>query len=161
MVRSAERGSGETMKRIRLVIAAAIAASAGAALVAKAANENRAPVAVTADALSWQDFSPQRPGVKIAQVSGDRLNGAWKGFVKYPPGSKAGLHTHGADLEIVVISGSFRFGESSDREKVYGPGSYIFIPAGMAHTNSTTEDTTMFEAQPAKFDAKPVAAPAK
>lgn len=149
------------MKRLRIVFAVVIAASAGAALVAKAANQGSAAVAVTADALTWQDFSPQRPGVKIAQVSGDRLNGAWKGFVKYPPGTKAGPHTHGADLEIVVISGSFRFGESQDREKVYGPGSYIFIPAGMVHTNGTTEDAMLFEAQPARFDTKPVATPAK
>lgn len=149
------------MKRIRLLVAIAIAASAGTALVANA-KQNRAPVAMTADALSWQDFSPQRPGVKIAQVSGDRLKGAWKGFVKYPPGTKAGLHTHGADLEIVVISGSFSFGESADKEKSYGPGSYILIPAGAPHTNSTTEETVMFEAQPAKFEAKPFkAAPVK
>ena len=149
------------MKGMRLVVAVAIAASAGAALVTNAA-QNKGAVAMGAETLSWQDFSPQRPGVKIAQVSGDRLNGAWKGFVKYPAGTKAGPHTHGADLEIVVVSGSFRFGEGSDAEKVYGPGSYIFIPAGTVHTNSTSEPAMLFEAQPAKFDTKPLAAaPAK
>lgn len=144
------------MKRIRLIVAVAVAALAGTALVASAKQGK--VVAKAADELSWDDFSPQRPGVKIAQVSGDRLEGGWKGFVRYPPGSKAGLHAHGSDLELVVVSGSFRFGESSETEKSYGPGSYLFIPAGTPHTNSTTEETVLFEAQPGKFDTKPIAA---
>lgn len=146
------------MKRIRLGVFVALAALTGTALVAGA--KDRKAVAATPDALSWTEFSPQRPGTKVAQVSGDRSKGAWKGFVKYPPGAKAALHTHSADLELVVVSGSFRFGEGSGEEKAFGPGSYIFVPAGMPHTNSTTEETVIFEVQPGPFDTKPVPAQA-
>jgi uncharacterized RmlC-like cupin family protein len=143
------------MTRIRLVVVGVVAALAATALVANASQKKS--VAASADTLSWSDFSPQRPGVKVAQVSGDRFTGGWKGFVRYPPGTKAALHSHGSDLELVVVSGSFRFGDSAETEKSYGPGSYIFIPAGMPHTNSTTEDALLFEAQPGKFDTKPAA----
>lgn len=146
------------MKPIRLIPAIAIAAALETAPVTEAKQENAATAA--ADTLSWKEFNPQRPGVKVADVSGDHSKGAWKGFVKYPAGNKAALHAHNANLEIVVVSGTFNFGEVSDKEKPYGPGSYIFIPAGMAHTNSTTEDCTIFVSQPARYDARPVAAAA-
>jgi hypothetical protein len=146
------------MAGIRLTVALGIGALAATALVAHA--DQRKAMAAAPDALSWTEFSPQRPGVMIAQVSGDRFTGAWKGFVKYPPGSKAGLHAHGADLELVVVSGSFRFGNGSEAEKAYGPGSYIFIPAGMPHTNSTPEATVLFESQAGKFDTTKLGEPA-
>jgi quercetin dioxygenase-like cupin family protein len=146
------------MNRIRFIVAIVIAAVMGTALVAQA--KQKQAITAAAEELTWKEFDPRRPGAKLAAVSGDHTKGSWKGFVKYPPGAKATLHTHSADLEIVVISGSFKFGDGSDTEKAYGPGSYLFVPAGMPHTNSTTEETTLFEAQPAKFDTKPAAAPA-
>jgi quercetin dioxygenase-like cupin family protein len=140
------------MKRNRLIVAIAIATALAVAAVAEA-KQQRA-VTAAADTLSWKEFNPQRPGVKVAEISGDHTTGAWKGIVKYPAGNKAPLHTHSADLTIVVISGTFRFGDTSESEKPYGPGSYIFVPAGMPHTNSTPEEGTVFIEQPAKYDTK-------
>lgn len=146
------------MKAVRLLVVPVVVVLLGTALVVEA-NEKKA-VTRAADALTWEDFSPQRPGVKMAKISGDHFQGSWKAFVRYPAGAKAKLHSHGADLELVVVSGSFHLGDGSGEEKRYGPGSYLFIPAGMPHTNSTTEETTLFESQPGKFDTTPVAAAA-
>jgi quercetin dioxygenase-like cupin family protein len=147
------------MKRNRLIVAIAIATALATALVAEA--KQKQAVTAAADTLSWKDFNPQRPGVKVAAVSGDLTKGAWKGLLKYPAGNKAPLHTHSADSVIVVISGTFRFGDTSENEKPYGPGSYIFVPAGMPHTNSTPEETMIFIEQPAKYDTKLSASAAK
>jgi anti-sigma factor ChrR (cupin superfamily) len=105
------------MKSIRLILAIAIATALGTGFVAEA--KQKKVVTAAADTLSWKEFNPQRPGAQVAEVSGDHTKGAWKGFLKHPAGNKAPLHTHSADVEIVVISGTFNFGESPDSEKPY------------------------------------------
>ena len=66
----------------------------------------------------------------------------------FPPGYKSNPHTHQVDLNITVISGSFNLvlsvnPDSSAAAKVYGPGSFIIIPANEIHFEWFTENTVV------------------
>lgn len=66
----------------------------------------------------------------------------------FPPGYKSSPHTHQGDLNITVISGSFNLVLSGNPDsgavaKVYGPGSFVIIPANELHFEWFTENTVM------------------
>lgn len=66
----------------------------------------------------------------------------------FPPGYKSNPHTHQGDLNITVISGSFNLvlndnPDSNAVAKVYGPGSFVIIPANEIHFEWFTENTVM------------------
>ena len=82
--------------------------------------------------------------------------GAWAGFIRFPAGSKSGVHTHSSDIKIVVVSGTFHYGSTPETEKNYGAGSYVFIPANLPHSNSQPEGALLYGEHPGKFDNKPV-----
>ncbi len=105
---------------------------------------------------AWKEMSAKAPGVKIATVSGDYTKGAWAGFVKFPAGSKFGVHTHSSDIKIVVVSGTFRYGDTPKTETDYVAGSYVFIPANLPHSNSQPKGALLYAEQADKFDNKPV-----
>jgi uncharacterized RmlC-like cupin family protein len=143
------------MKTPRLATVMAIAA---VLFLIQAAGRGQTPqaVTVTADSLAWQEMSAKGSGVMIATVSGDYTQGAWAGFVRFPAGSKSGVHTHSSDLKIVVVSGTFHYGSTPDTERNYSAGSYVFIPANLPHSNSQPQGALLYAEQPGKFDNKPV-----
>ena len=66
----------------------------------------------------------------------------------FPPGYRSNPHSHNGDLNITVISGSFNLvfkdnNDSAISTKVYGPGSFIIIPARQVHFEWFTEKTLM------------------
>lgn len=66
----------------------------------------------------------------------------------FPPGYKSNPHTHQRDLNITVITGTFNLvltnnPDSSASPKVYGPGSFVIIPANELHFEWFTENTVM------------------
>ena len=116
-----------------------LALVAGALALAPAAHGGETPgkaVALAADHLSWEELAAKGVGVMISDVQGHHAKGAWHGFVKFPVGSKSGVHAHSSDMRLVVVSGTFRYGTDPDHEQVFGPGSYIFIPGHHPHSNS-------------------------
>jgi quercetin dioxygenase-like cupin family protein len=145
------------MKTSRLATVTVIAMSA-ALFLAQAAGgaEARKASAVATDALKWEELSTKGAGAKIATVSGEHTKGAWAGFFKFPAGSKYGIHTHSSDLKIVVVSGTFRYGDTPETERNYGAGSYVFIPANLPHSNSHPDGALLYAEQPGKFDSNPV-----
>jgi hypothetical protein len=145
------------MKTSRLLTVTLIAIAAALVLThAAGSDEMHKAAAITADALAWQELSAKGSGVMIATVSGDYTQGAWAGFLRFPAGSKSGVHTHSSDLKIVVVSGTFHYGSTPETEKSYGPGSYVLIPANIPHSNSQAEGALLYTEQPGKFDSKPV-----
>ena len=51
------------------------------------------------------------------------------------------LHVHHQDDEAWhVLEGEVEFRFASDRREVVGPGTTVFVPAGVAHTYVTTDD---------------------
>ena len=125
----------------------------------------RTPVVVPAADLKWTDLDPQRgPGVKIADVSGDHTKGAFSGFIKFPAGFAAPLHTHTNAVKIVVISGTFVQQPEGKAEFRLGPGSYLFQPGGdYKHTTGCDKasECLVFAEGIGKFDLLPVEAPKK
>jgi uncharacterized RmlC-like cupin family protein len=143
------------MKTPRLTTVMATAAALFL-ICAAGSGQTQKAVAITAETLTWQELSAKGSGVMIATVSGDYTQGAWAGFIRFPVGSKSGVHTHSSDLKIVVVSGTFHYGNTPETEKSYGPGSYVFIPANLPHSNSQAEGALLYNEQPGKFDSKPV-----
>jgi quercetin dioxygenase-like cupin family protein len=80
---------------------------------------------------------------------GDNTKGAYGGFTKFPAGFKAPLHYHTDATKIVVIKGAYTF-----NGKKYGPGSYVYVPAGVKHESGGVEDSEsiFFIEQSGKFD---------
>jgi quercetin dioxygenase-like cupin family protein len=66
----------------------------------------------------------------------------------FPPGYRSNPHSHNGNLNITVISGSFNLVFKNDNDSaavtnVYGPGSFIIIPARQIHFEWFTENTLM------------------
>lgn len=144
------------MKTSRIATVTVIMMAAVLSLASTARGEEGKAVTIAADALKWEELTAKAPGVMIATVSGDYRTGAWIGFVKFPAGSKSAVHTHSSDLKIVVVSGTFRYGATPETEKNYSPGSYVFIPANLPHSNSQPQGAWLYLEQPGKFDSIPV-----
>jgi quercetin dioxygenase-like cupin family protein len=82
----------------------------------------------------------------IFLVSRRELPGLFVERAIFPPGYRSNLHTHPGDLNITVISGSLNIiiSETADTTapaKVYGPGSFVVIPANKPHFEWFTERT--------------------
>lgn len=93
------------------------------------------------------------PGVTKATLWGDPAKGPYATLTKFAKGTKNALHTHAHDIKIVVISGTL-IEDFGDGEKKLGPGSYVFEPAGMKHTNGSGGDgeCLFFEESDGPFD---------
>jgi quercetin dioxygenase-like cupin family protein len=66
----------------------------------------------------------------------------------FPSGYKSNPHTHSGNLYATVITGSINLASKSNNDskldiKVYGPGSFIIIPASQSHFEWFTESTVM------------------
>lgn len=89
--------------------------------------------------MQWNDAPPGLPpGAQMAVLDGDPTKpGSFTVRLKAPAGYKVMPHTHPTAERITVISGTFhvgmgeKFDENAGRET--GPGSFVVLPAGMAH----------------------------
>jgi quercetin dioxygenase-like cupin family protein len=84
----------------------------------------------------------------IFLVSRRELPGLFVERSYFPPGYRSNPHSHNGDLNITVITGSFNLvftnnNDSAVVTKVYGPGSFIIIPAKQVHFEWFTEKTLM------------------
>lgn len=66
----------------------------------------------------------------------------------FPPSYKSNPHTHPGALHISVITGSFNLvlsgnPDSASVAKVYGPGSFVIIPANQPHFEWFTERSVL------------------
>ena len=68
-------------------------------------------------------------------VRGEQSNGALAALEAVaPPGEGPPLHFHGREDETVyILEGDFRW-KLGDELSMRGPGSFVFIPRGLAHT---------------------------
>jgi quercetin dioxygenase-like cupin family protein len=129
------------MKKITILFAMIVAAAAFVfaaeqSTSASATTEHR--VVRPAD-LKWGEAPPGLPtGGKMAVLNGDPTQaGVFTVRLKAPAGYKVMPHTHPTAERLTVISGSFKIGmgEKFDEASMQqmSPGSYIVLPAGMAH----------------------------
>jgi quercetin dioxygenase-like cupin family protein len=123
---------------------------AAAALVLAAEETKKEPVAPGSTAssehhvmkpsdLKWGEAPPGLPaGGKMAVLNGDPTQpGSFTVRLKAPAGYKVMPHTHPTTERVTAISGSFKIGmgDKFDDKSMQqmSPGSYIVLPAGMAH----------------------------
>src|ERR1041384_5148664 len=143
---------------------------------APAAAKAKPYVAMTPADMKFQEMPPP-PGapagmtskVQVALLFGNPHKGASGGMVKMPGGEKHPLHSHTANIRMVVISGTWVAGADEASAKEYGPGSYLFYPAGWKHYSGCKDgaECMFFQDNSGPFDVKmeggapaPAAAPA-
>jgi quercetin dioxygenase-like cupin family protein len=153
---------------LSVVLAAAALAQNSEAGKAKAASKASAsaPVVWPAGDLKWTDVEGAPPGVKGATLFGDPAKGSFGAVQKFPAGFSAPLHTHSADLRIVVVSGTVIHGPEGKPEVRLPAGSYLYLPSTYRHTTACDKasECVFFIEGNRKFDVKPVEpakAPAK
>jgi quercetin dioxygenase-like cupin family protein len=147
---------------LSLVLAAAALAQKSEAGKAKPAPKASAlaPVVWPAGDLKWTDVEGAPPGVKGANLFGDSAKGPFGAVQKFPAGFSAPLHTHSADLRIVVVSGTLLHGPEGKPEVRMTAGSYLYLPSSYRHTTGCDKasECVLFIEGNRKFDVKLVEA---
>lgn len=91
--------------------------------------------AVMTPDIKWTDAPSIGPGAKSAVIDGDpKGTGPFVMRLKLPPNSKIKTHTHPADENVTILSGTLYFSSGDKFEpkmaKAFGPGSYFSIAKG-------------------------------
>jgi quercetin dioxygenase-like cupin family protein len=129
----------------RIAFLAGAAALLLSPLSAIAADDHA--VVAAPDTLKWAPGPPGYPkGAEFAIITGSPgQEGPFVLRLKAPAGYKVPPHTHPADENATVLSGSVNFGtgEKVDaaKETAVKPGGYFKASKGMAHYASFTEPT--------------------
>ena len=133
-----------------------------AAPKAKPATRSAAMVVTTPDQLKWIP-NPANADVSMAVLWGDPAKGAHGAFHKFKAGFDAGLHSHSADIKLVVVSGTLITATEGGPEKKLPAGSYEFQPHGVKHVTKCdpASDCVIFAVASGKFDLTPAEAPKK
>lgn len=147
-------------KSSRLVLAALIGLATPIAAWCAAAPAK--PVTLTPDQLKWVP-NPAATGVMMATVWGDPAKGPFGAFNKFVPGFTAPLHTHTANLRIVVISGTMAMAGADGKEMKLPPGSFYTQPNTFPHVTKCLagSDCVTYVEADGKWDLKPVEVRAK
>ena len=107
-------------------------------------------VAFTPLQVRWFTPSYYTDGRERAQLFGDSSRGgAWTDRVRMPAGKRVLAHTHPQDELVTVIEGTWYVGKGtkfdSTELKGYPPGSFIVIPAGIAHFVEAKDGTVIVQ----------------
>ena len=100
--------------------------------------------AVMPSDIKWNDAPSIGPGAKTAVIDGDpKSSGSFVMRLKVPPRTKIRVHTHPADENVTILSGTLYFAEGdkfdSKKAKPFGPGSYFSIGKGKPMFAYTTD----------------------
>jgi anti-sigma factor ChrR (cupin superfamily) len=126
------------------------------------AGDPAAPVTLSPADMKWSP-NPNAPGVMTAVAWGDPAKGAHAAFHKFEAGFTAPLHTHTANLKIVVVSGTMSLTGKDGKEMKFPAGSFYTQPNTYAHITRCqpgSECVAYVEAD-AAWDLKPVEVAAK
>ena len=129
----------EEMNRIVTVAAAILGMVAAiACAMVQAQVDNKAVTGLTPNKVRWFTPTYYNDGRQRAQLFGDSSRGGvWIDRVKIPSGGRVLAHTHTQDELVTVIQGAWLLGEGAKFEEAklrpYPSGSFIVIPAGVAH----------------------------
>ena len=94
--------------------------------------------------IKWSDAPSIGPGAKTAVIHGDpKSSGPFVMRLKVPPKTTVKVHTHPADENVTILSGTLYFaaGDKFDQKaaKPFGPGSYFSIAKGKPMFAYTTD----------------------
>jgi uncharacterized protein YndB with AHSA1/START domain/quercetin dioxygenase-like cupin family protein len=88
-------------------------------------------VLLAPEEMSWARVEP---GVSMAMLWGDLDTGPYGSLMRFDSGAAIPLHTHTADMKVVIVSGVLAYSVTGHPDRRLGPGSYGQVPAGVAHT---------------------------
>jgi quercetin dioxygenase-like cupin family protein len=118
---------------------------------ASAADTEKMTLLQNPEAIQWGPAPPTLPkSTKVAVLAGDpSKSGIFVLRIWSPPGTVVAPHTHKTAEIVTVISGTLYqgMGEKLDKnngEKVQA-GGFIYLPADMAHSAWTKDETTVVE----------------
>src|SRR5882672_3434291 len=143
--------TGGAMKTRAMLISVVGAAVVACSLGVAVAQSKEGPVLVESGRA---EFKQVVPGVKKKVLWGDPDAGAYGAFTKFDPGLVNPLHTHSNEIRIVVLKGAYIYKPQTGKERRVGAGSYISVPAGVAHVSSADPKAGVlfYEESPGKFD---------
>jgi quercetin dioxygenase-like cupin family protein len=120
-----------------------------------------APVVWPASEIKWTETTAVR-GAKMAVLWGDPKSGGYGALKTIPAGEVLRAHTHTHDQRVLVLAGRVGLTIKGQPSKELGPGSYLFVPAGVEHTAECKAgaECTYFEEQDGPSDVKFAADPA-
>jgi quercetin dioxygenase-like cupin family protein len=100
--------------------------------------------------IKWQDAPSVGPGAKTAVIDGDpKKSGPFVMRLKVPPKTTIKTHTHPADENVTVLSGTLYFAATDKYDpkiaKPFGPGSYFSIAQGKPMFAYTTDKETVVQ----------------
>jgi len=107
-------------------------------------------IAVTLPDIKWNDAPSIGAGAKAAVIDGDpTLSGSFVMRLKVPPKTTIKVHTHPADENVTVLSGTLYFaaGDKFDTKaaKAFGAGSYFSIGKGNPMFAFTTDKEAILQ----------------
>src|SRR2546427_12697365 len=142
------------MKRAWTLAAAVVAVAVTTAVVF--AHQDQSSGVIFARPRTAQS-SPLVPGVSSYVAWGDTAKGPFGGFTKFRPGYDAGMHTHTADVLLVVFRGAYLYRDDAGAKRV-GAGDFIRIPGGHKHWSGgdRKEGALFYQETFGKFDLIPV-----
>lgn len=128
----------------------------GSAALAQDAFDPAMPKATPGDQLSFFNLNE---AIQMADAYGSLTTGAHGTFGKFPANFDAGAHTHTGAYHGIVIKGVMTnpFKDETNPPQM-GPGSYWYVPAGMAHSTACISDEPceFFFFANSGFDFEPV-----
>jgi hypothetical protein len=140
-------------------IAALVLAAAGGLGYAAGVAKGKAAVISGLNDLAWEAYAPGA-APSVAPLWGDRAkSGDYGILLRLPPGYVAGMHSHSADSEAVLIQGTWVHtvdgDPSSNRDLT--PGAYVFQPGKQNHDDACKGkvDCIVFVHQRGKGDFLP------
>lgn len=106
--------------------------------------------AVMTPDIKWVDAPSISPGAKSAVIDGDpKSSGPFVMRLKLPPKSKIAVHTHPADENVTILSGTLYFAAAEKFDpktaKAFGPGGYFSIEKGRPMFAYTTDQETVIQ----------------
>src|SRR5260370_10197785 len=119
------------MKRAWTLAAAVVAVAVTTAVVF--ADQDQSSGVIFARSRTAK-YSPLVPGVSSYVAWGDTAKGPFGGFTKFRLGYDAGMHTHTADVLLVVLRGAYLYRDVVGANLV-GSGNFIQIPVAPQHCN--------------------------
>ncbi len=142
-----------------IVTAAVVVIAAAPKETSKASATAEHKIFTPAD-IQWGDApAGLPPGAKLAVLDGDpNKPGSFTIRLKTPAGYKIPPHTHPAAERVTGISGTVRIGmgekfDDSAANEV-APGSFVVLPANMAHFASMPEETVVQIQSEGPFEIK-------
>jgi quercetin dioxygenase-like cupin family protein len=101
-------------------------------------SRNRGHYIVNTNLNDDGPWIPYADGVWIQPCSFNVTTGGFTVLVKGLPGAKLGVHYHVGTVRGYTIRGRWRYLE---HDWIAGPGTFVYEPAGEAHTLVITEDS--------------------